>query len=122
MSPCSLKTVVQVAEYGAVPTSHFSLLPFVSDRSVCVLQKIYSRELNRYEQHAVGKDSAARGSQGLVHTDTARLEHHTLTSASCRWHVHSLLGRKPAPLLVKHTSIVVMNMLTFLNDGSRSPE
>ena len=36
VSPCSLKTVLQVAEYGTVPTSPFSLLPFVSYR---VLQK-----------------------------------------------------------------------------------
>ena len=36
-----------------LPTSPFALLPFVSltYRSVCVLQKLYSRELNRYEQH-----------------------------------------------------------------------
>ena len=65
VSPCSLKTVLQVAEYGTVPTSPFSVLPFVSYR---VLQKKYCRELNICEQHAVGKDSAARGSRGLVHT------------------------------------------------------
>lgn len=43
-------------------------LPFVLYRSVRVLQKIYSGELNRYQQHAVGKDSAARGI--LVKTPT----------------------------------------------------
>jgi hypothetical protein len=32
VSPCFLQTVLQVAEYGTVPASPFSLLPFVSYR------------------------------------------------------------------------------------------
>ncbi len=86
VSSCSLKTVLQVAEYGTV-RCYLSLL----FASICIISlglRASKNILNRYDQHAVGKDSAARGSQGLVHTVLPRLEHHTLTSASCRWHVH----------------------------------
>ena len=63
VSPCSLKTVLQVAEYGTMPTSPFSLPPFVSYR---VLQKICCRELNICKQHTVGKDSVACGPKTSV--------------------------------------------------------